>query len=133
MGKKKKKKPEKEKPAQESKPPEPEEKEEREAKKETPEPEIEEQTAPPLLDEPIPVTDYLYMMIASLDAKAWAYMDFIAHPETQKHTKDLAQAKNAIDAIDALYKIVQDQLTPEQKKDIETRLTNLRLNFVKTS
>lgn len=129
---KKKKKSEKEKPARESKPPEPEEKEVEE-KKETPEPEKEEQKAPPLLDEPIPVTDYLYMMIASLDAKAWAYMDFIVHPETQKHKKDLAQAKNAIDALDAMYKIIQDQLTPEQKKDIETRITNLRLNFVKTS
>ena len=127
---KKKKKTEKETTAQKS---EPEEIAEKEEKKEIPEPEKEEQKTPPLLDEPIPVTDYLYMMIASLDAKAWAYMDYIAHPETQKHKKDLAQAKKAIDAIDAMYKIIQDQLTTEQRKDIETRITNLRLNFVKTT
>jgi len=97
------------------------------------EPQRTEQESLPLLKEPIPVTDYLYMMIASLDAKAWAYMDYIVHPETQKHQKDLTQAKYAIDSIDAMYKIIQDQLTPEQKKDIETRITNLRLNFVKTT
>jgi hypothetical protein len=125
---KKKKKAEKEKPKEENKPEETEEKEEK-----LEEPKKKEQETPPLLDEPIPVTDYLYMMIASLDAKAWAYMDFIVHPETQKHKKDLTQAKYAIDTIDALYKIVQDQLAPDQKKDIETRITNLRLNFVKTS
>lgn len=129
--KKKKEKTEKEKQKQESKPEDIEEKEE---KKDTPEETTKkEQESLPLLEEPIPVTDYLYMMIASLDAKAWAYMDYIVHPETQKHQKDLTQAKYAIDTIDAMYKIIQDQLTPEQKKDIETRITNLRLNFVKTT
>jgi hypothetical protein len=86
---------------------------------------------PPLLDEPLSVRDYVYLNILSLDAKAWAYMDYVVHPETQKHKKDLEEAKNAIDVIDALYKILEKKLSAEQKKDIETRLTNLRLNFAK--
>jgi hypothetical protein len=58
-------------------------------------------------------------------------MDFIVHPETQKHAKDRTQAKLAIDAMNALFKAAESEFTPEQKKDIQTRLTNLRLNFTK--
>jgi hypothetical protein len=58
-------------------------------------------------------------------------MDLIVHPETQKHKKDLTEARLAIDAMDILYKTVEERLSPEQRKDIRTRLTNLRLNFAK--
>jgi hemolysin activation/secretion protein len=86
---------------------------------------------PLLLDEPIKVKDYIYLNMLTLEGKAWAYMDLIAHPETQKHTKDMAQAKLAIDTIDALFKIIEGHLNDDQRKDLQTRLTNLRLNFVK--
>jgi hypothetical protein len=85
----------------------------------------------PLLNEPIKVRDYIYFTILSLEGKAWAFMDFIVHPETQKHEKDLTQAKLAIDAIDTLFKLSENEMTPEQKKDIQNRMTNLRLNFAK--
>lgn len=85
----------------------------------------------PLLDEPIKVSDYVYLTLLSLEGKAWAYLDFVAHPETQKHKKDISEAKLAIDVMDILYKTVEQQLSPEQKKDLQTRLTNLRLNFAK--
>lgn len=84
-----------------------------------------------LLNEPIKVRDYVYFTILSLEGKAWAFMDFIVHPETQKHEKDLTQAKLAIDAMDALFKLAENELTSEQKKDIQNRMTNLRLNFAK--
>lgn len=91
----------------------------------------EKDSGPPLLDEPIRVKDYIYLNMLTLEGKAWAYMDLIAHPETQKHQKDMVQAKLAIDTIDALYKIIEEHLTSDQRKDLQTRLTNLRLNFVK--
>jgi outer membrane biosynthesis protein TonB len=90
-----------------------------------------EKSGPPLLDEPIKVIDYIYLNILTLENKAWAYMDLITHLETQKHLKDMEQAKLAIDTIDILYKTIEGHLTMEQKKDLQTRLTNLRLNFVK--
>ena len=86
---------------------------------------------PKLLDTPIKVKEIVYMTILSLESKAWAYLDLVAHPETQKHHKDPSEAKTAIDAIDALYKIIEPNLGPEEKKDIQVRLTNLRLNFAK--
>lgn len=85
-----------------------------------------------LLEEPVPVKDILIMTILSLEGKAWAYLGLIGHPETQKIKKDLNEAKLAIDAIDALFKLIEPLLNNEEKKDIQTRLTNLRLNFVKT-
>ena len=84
-----------------------------------------------LFKEPVRVKDLLFMYILSLESKAWAYLDLIAHPETQKHKKDLSEAKLAIDAIDVLYKIYGEQWSADEKKDIQIRLTNLRLNFVK--
>ena len=86
---------------------------------------------PKLLEEPIMVKELILMTILSLEGKAWAYLDLVAHPETQKHKKDINEAKLAIDTIDALYKITEGQLNAEEKKDIQVRLTNLRLNFVK--
>ncbi len=84
-----------------------------------------------LLEEPIKVKDIIYMTILSLESKAWAYLDMVAHPETQKHKKDTSEAKAAIDAIDALFKSIESDLDPSEKKDIQVRLTNLRLNFAK--
>lgn len=86
---------------------------------------------PILLNEPIKIKEIIYMTILSLESKAWAYLDLVAHPETQKHKKDPSEAKAAIDAIDALYKTIEGNLDPSEKKDIQVRLTNLRLNFAK--
>lgn len=86
----------------------------------------------PLLEEPVPVKDILIMTILSLEGKAWAYLGLIGHPETKKLKKDMNEARLAIDSIEALFKLMESLLNDEEKKDIQTRLTNLRLNFVKT-
>ncbi len=84
-----------------------------------------------LLEEPVPVKDILFMTILSLEGKAWAYLGLVSHPETQKPKKDMNEAKLAIDAIDALFKIIEPSLSVEEKKDIQVRLANLRLNFAR--
>ena len=84
-----------------------------------------------LLDKPFKLKELIMMNILSFETKAWAYMDFIAHPETQKHTKDLKEARIAIDSIDALFKVIEPELDSTEKKDIQTRLTNLRQNFAR--
>jgi hypothetical protein len=96
-----------------------------EEKKEKPENQKERE----LLEEPIPVKDILLMYLYTLEGKAWAYMGLTSHPETGKPKKDLTEAKAAIDTIEALFKIVEEKLTPEEKKELQVQLTNLRLNF----
>jgi len=83
------------------------------------------------LSEPIRVKDILLMTLYSLEGKAWAYLGLVAHPETKQPKKDVTEAKLAIDTIEALYKIIKDKLSSDESKDLEVRLTNLRLNFVK--
>ncbi|MGB9720451.1 MAG: DUF1844 domain-containing protein [bacterium] len=90
-----------------------------------------EDEAQPLLEEPVPIKDILMMTILSLETKAWSYLGLIAHPETKKQKKDLNEAKLAIDSIEVLFKLMESILTNEEKRDIQVRLTNLRLNFVK--
>lgn len=87
--------------------------------------------APRLLDEPVKIKELLLMTLYSLEGKAWAYLGLTSHPETQKPKRDLLEARVAIDAIDTLYKLLEPQLELEEKKDIQVRLTNLRLNFAK--
>ena len=100
-------------------------------KEDTQEEEKVQEEKPRLLEEPIKVKDLILMTIYSLEGKAWAYLDLVVHPETQKHKKDVGEARLAIDTIDALYKLIEEQLSPEEKKDVQVRLTNLRLNFAK--
>jgi len=88
-------------------------------------------TEPKLLDEPVKIKELVFMTMYTLEGKAWAYLGLTSHPETQKPLKDLTEARLAIDAIDALYKLIEPILELEEKKDIQIRLTNLRLNFTK--
>ncbi|HEX7318844.1 MAG TPA: DUF1844 domain-containing protein [bacterium] len=88
-------------------------------------------TEPKYLDEPVKIKELIFMTIYSLESKAWAYLGLTGHPETQKPLKDLTEARLAIDAIGALYKLIEPDLELEEKKDIQIRLTNLRLNFTK--
>jgi hypothetical protein len=88
-------------------------------------------TEPKLLDEPVKIKELIFMTMYTLEGKAWAYLGLTSHPETQKPLKDLTEARLAIDAIDVLYKLIESDLELEEKKDIQIRLTNLRLNFTK--
>jgi hypothetical protein len=91
--------------------------------------ETQEKSEKELLDKPVPVKDIVLMYIYTLEGKAWAYLGLTSHPETGKPEKDLNEARTAIDVIESLFKIVEAQLTPPEKKELQVRLTNLRLNF----
>jgi len=82
-----------------------------------------------LLEEPVAVKEIILMYLYTLEGKAWAYLGLTSHPETGKPKKDLNEAKTAIDAIASLFKIIEDKLSPDEKKEIQVQLTNLRLNF----
>lgn len=86
---------------------------------------------PPLLESPIPVKDLVFVTLTTLESKAWAYLGLTAHPETGKPQKDLKQARLAIDAIERLYQVLEPELTGDEKRELQVRLTNLRLNFAK--
>lgn len=45
--------------------------------------------------------------------------------------KDKQQAKLAIDGFDALFKVIMDEVTAEEKENLKSSLSNLQINFVK--
>ena len=46
--------------------------------------------------------------------------------------KDKVQAKMAVDSFDALLKVIGDEISAQEKENLNNSLSNLQLNFVKT-
>lgn len=89
--------------------------------------------APGLSVTALPTSLLIHSFVATLTAKAWEAMGLVANPVTRQVQKSLPDAQLAIDAIAALVGVVRDSLSPEERREIETVLTDLRLNFVNQS
>ena len=77
--------------------------------------------------------DLLMWFLSLLAAKAWEGMGLVPNPATNKIGKDLADARIAIDAYGAIFDAVRAQLDEQPRREMETLLTTLRLNFVEKS
>jgi Domain of unknown function (DUF1844) len=77
--------------------------------------------------------DLLIWFLSLLAAKAWEGMGLVPNPATNKIGKDLADARIAIDAYGAIFDVVRAQLDEQPRREMETLLTTLRLNFVEKS
>ncbi len=92
----------------------------------SPEQKAEEQRAPTLAD--LDIYDTLRFMIGLLNQAAWIHLGLVAPPGASETRTDLAQARVAIDSLEALV----DKLTPkandEEKRELSTMLANLRVN-----
>ncbi|HLW48386.1 MAG TPA: DUF1844 domain-containing protein [bacterium] len=89
------------------------------------------QTAVPL--DAIPTRELLVLMLGVLGAKAWQGMGLVANPASGKIEKNLEDAKTAIDAFAGLLDAVRPHLEAQARRDTESLLTTLRLNFVEKS
>lgn len=85
-----------------------------------------ETASPPLPDAPALVTTCLSL----LAAKAWEAMGLVPNPATHRVERKLDDAQLAIDAAAALAEIVRPRVSESERREIETLVTNLRLNFV---
>ena len=77
--------------------------------------------------------DLLVWMLSILAAKAWEGMGLVANPMTNKVEKNLDEARLAIDAYAATFEVVRVRVEERPRRDMETLLTTLRLNFVEKS
>ena len=80
----------------------------------------------PLPDAPALVTTCLSL----LAAKAWEAMGLVPNPATHRVERKLDDAQLAIDAAAALAEVVRPRVSESERREIETLVTNLRLNFV---
>lgn len=77
----------------------------------------------------VPVWQIIPVFINVFDRVAWQKMGLVVNPQSQKIEKDMNQAQAAIDCYDALLTHLGDNIDPETKKLLQTRLTDLKLNF----
>lgn len=78
----------------------------------------------------LPVGDLLVWFMGVLAEKAWQGMGLVPLPFTGKIEKDLGSAKVAIDAYGALLDVARSQLEDARRREVESVLTTLRLNYV---
>jgi hypothetical protein len=93
----------------------------------------EESAKPDLTLEMFKPSILIQWFVAALVTKAWETMGLVADPLSGKVEKDLSEARLAIDAIGALYPVMKEGMSPEEKKKFEALLSDMRINFVNQS
>ncbi len=84
--------------------------------------------------EPVNIYEFLSMMLESTTQIAWSKLGLQHDLATgQIQPLDLEQAKAAIDAADALAKIVEPKLDDEDRRTIQNLIRDLRVNYVQRS
>lgn len=78
----------------------------------------------------IDVGSLLKMFAAALASKAWEAMGVRLAPGSTDLSKDLAQARLAIDAFAALLGVMEPGLKPDEARSLKGTLADLRVNFV---
>lgn len=79
------------------------------------------------------VPELVRLRIAELSELAWIHMGLVANPFTHLVVKDLPQARLAIDCAAALVEQLQPHLDDREKRELQTLLANLRINYVQQS
>lgn len=81
----------------------------------------------------IDVYSVLRLSVAQLAGVAWQMLGLQPDPFTNVVRKDPQQARIAIDATAALVELLKPHLQRQEKRDYESLLTDLRLNFLSHS
>lgn len=81
----------------------------------------------------LPIPDLVRIFIAELQTRALVHMGVIPNPATRLVATDLPQARLAIDSVAALIEQLSPMAPPAEREELQTLLTNLRLNFVQQS
>ena len=79
----------------------------------------------------ITVAGILQMSAGLLSERAWIDMGMVADPGTGQVEKRLDEAKRAIDALTDISRHLEPVAGPDERRELQTMLTNLRLNFVR--
>ena len=81
----------------------------------------------------LPTVDLLMSVLNLLAAKAWEGMGLVPNPATNQIQKDMGEARLAIDAYAAILDMVRSHVEDQPRRDLETLLMTLRINFVEKS
>jgi hypothetical protein len=81
----------------------------------------------------LPTADVLVWFLSFLAAKAWEGMGLVPSPSTNKIQKNMDEARLAIDAYAAILDLLRTSLEESPRREMQSLLTTLRLNFVEKS
>lgn len=79
---------------------------------------------------PLHVAELVRWCISLLATSAWQAMGLIPDPSTQRVERRFDDARLAIDSVAALLEHLRPRLDETERREFETLLANLRLNFV---
>lgn len=79
---------------------------------------------------PIEVDVVLSVFMNELAGIAWIKLGLQPDPMTRQLTKDIGQAKRAVDACAALAAILEPQLDAEDKRQVQNLVRDLKMNYV---
>jgi hypothetical protein len=77
------------------------------------------------------VWQIIQFSISLFESLAWQKMGLVVNPQTQEIEKDLDQARAAIDSFESLLTHLGKNIAPDEKKILEARLADLKLNYSK--
>ncbi|MGH2628371.1 MAG: DUF1844 domain-containing protein [Anaerolineales bacterium] len=80
--------------------------------------------------EPVDAGALVLTCISLLASKAWEAMGLIPDPATKRIERRMEDAQLAIDAAAALADLLREKLGDTDRRELDTLLMNLRLNFV---
>ncbi len=69
-------------------------------------------------------------LIPIFDGYAWRAMGFLADPATGETKKDIPLAQLSIDTVQFFMSKVDSQLSETERRDLQRRLSDLRMNFI---
>ncbi len=92
-------------------------------------PEAEQEAAAP----EITVYGLLRMSVGMYAQQAWIHMGLRMDPSTQKTEQNMPLAKVAIDTVAFVVEQLQPDLTPEEKRELDSLVADLRINYVQQS
>ncbi len=79
---------------------------------------------------PDKMEEVLKLHVFQLQGWAYIHLGLQANPKTRKVTKDMAQAKLAIDALSAMVEVLLPRLSPEEQRELKILASDLKMNFV---
>ncbi|TMI71527.1 MAG: DUF1844 domain-containing protein [Bacillati bacterium ANGP1] len=74
--------------------------------------------------------ELLRWIIGVLGGSAWQNLGLVPNPATKKVTRNLDDARLAIDAAASLIEHLKPRVDETERRELDTLLANLRLNFV---
>ena len=82
---------------------------------------------------PKDVSSLVKSLIPMMGSQAWIFMGKVVNPLQRKVTRDLEQAKLAVDVVGALLEKVDPWLSDDERAQMRQMVSELRMNFMEAS